>query len=202
MILKSHTTMSLLDKQIILLLNRNWQAIHVTNARTVFGQLAIGAVTALDIDLEDNMSPVTWDQWVTLPVREHDNFIGTPHGQVRVPTVVIASKFDKVPMRRPRLSRKNIHARDGGMCQYTGKKLGPNEGNLDHIIPRSRGGGSTWDNLVLADVKVNSRKGDKTPDEAGLRLIKKPTTPKAVPVSETISNPNGIKDWNHFLKAK
>ena len=79
----------------------------------------------------------------------------------------------------PTLSRQNIYERDGGQCQYTGKKLNSNECNLDHVIPRSKGGSNTWENLVLCDPAVNSKKGNRFNHEVGLKLSKIPKAPRA-----------------------
>jgi len=80
--------------------------------------------------------------------------------------------------------------------------LGPDEGNIDHVMPRSRGGATSWKNCVLASKNVNSKKANRTPDEAGLSLIRKPVAPKAVPVTLTLKNPHNIEDWEIFLGKK
>ena len=85
------------------------------------------------------------------------------------------------------------------MCQYTGRKLSPKEGNIDHVVPRSRGGQTSWDNCVLAHREVNSRKADRLPHEAGLRLRQQRVAPRGVPAGVLIRNHHGIRDWEHFL---
>ena len=102
-------------------------------------------------------------------------------------------------MRRPRFGARGIWERDGGVCQYTGRKLSPKEGNIDHVVPRSRGGKTSWDNCVLAHREINSRKADRLPHEAGLRLRKPPVAPRVVPASALIRNHHGVRDWEHFL---
>ena len=97
------------------------------------------------------------------------------------------------------ISVKSIWARDGGKCQYTGRLLKPGEGNIDHVWPVSKGGKTSWQNCVLADKKVNTRKADKTPAESGLTLLREPTEPREVPVCLTIRNTLRIADWNAFL---
>jgi 5-methylcytosine-specific restriction endonuclease McrA len=103
-------------------------------------------------------------------------------------------------MRKSRCGARGIWERDGGICQYTGRKLTPAEGNIDHVVPLARGGATTWDNCVLADRKVNSRKADRLPHEAGLRLRKTPAAPRAVPATVLIRNSHAVADWAHFLK--
>ncbi len=190
--------MSHLNAPTVLVLNRNWQAIHVKTPAEAFCMLATGSATALDISAE-GIVPVRWTDWLALPVREGDRVALTPRGGVRVPTVIVAANFAKVPKKRPRFSLRAVWERDGGRCQYTGKSLRPGEGNVDHVTPRSRGGATTWENCVLAAREVNTRKANKTPDEAGLRLARKPQRPPEVPVTATIRNHAGVRDWEHFL---
>ena len=89
--------------------------------------------------------------------------------------------------------------RDRGTCAYSGKKLKPEEGNIDHLIPKSKGGLTTWTNCVLAHRDINAKKGNRTPEEAGLKLLIKPEQPKELPVTFFIKNKHNIKEWGHFL---
>lgn len=188
-----------LSKATVLVLNRNWQAIHVKSPQEAFGMLATNTATGLDIGEDGTMQPVRWNDWLSLPIRESDNVVRTVRGAIRVPTVIVLATFSKVPKKRPKFGTRGIWERDGGKCQYTGKALKPGEGNIDHIVPRSRGGKSTWENCVLAHKDVNSRKGSRLPEEAGLRLLRKPAAPREVPVSALIKNQHRVKDWELFL---
>jgi 5-methylcytosine-specific restriction endonuclease McrA len=190
---------SILHLSTVLVLNRNWQAIHVKTPAEAFCMLAAGTAAGLDVQIDETIRPVSWEIWLTLPVRENDRFVTTPRGRVRVPTVVVAANYGKVPLRQPRFGAGGIWERDGGICQYTGRKLAPGEGNIDHVVPLSRGGPSTWENCVLAHREVNSRKGDRLPQEIGLRLLKDPVAPRAVPATQLIRNHHGIRDWEYFL---
>ena len=104
--------MSVLYKNSVLVLNRNWQAINITTPANAFCQMATDVVTALDISGEDEMTPKRWQEWVALPIRVEDCTIGTPQGEVRAPTVVVCSNFDRVPMKRPKFSFRSIWMRD------------------------------------------------------------------------------------------
>ena len=190
----------ILNKSTVLVLNRHWQAIHVKTPAEAFCMIATGAATALDVQGDDYITPVRWDDWLKLPVREHDNAVNTPRGPVRVPTVIVAAHYAKVPLRRPRFGARGIWERDGGVCQYTGRKLLPKEGNIDHVVPRSRGGRDTWENLVWSSKAVNTRKANRLPHEAGLRLLKAPRAPKELPASALIRNAHGVMDWKLFVK--
>ena len=188
----------ILNKSIVLVLNRNWQAINTRTPADAFCQMATNVATALNID-GDGIRPVSWDEWLTLPVREQDNSVQTVRGAIRVPTVMVALNFARVPKKRPKLCAKSIRERDGNRCQYTGKLLRPDEGSLDHILPRSRGGADAWENLVWAAKEVNARKGNRLPHEAGLRLLSVPRAPKELPVTALIRNAAGIPDWDLFV---
>lgn len=165
-----------------------------------FGLMATGAAMALDIS-EGNMRPVPWREWLTLEVRPGDHSVRTVRGPVRAPTVVVLTRFGRVPMRRLRFSLRGLWLRDRGTCQYTGRPLAPGEGNIDHVIPRSRGGRTTWENCVLSHKTVNLRKGNRTPEEAGLRLLRRPEAPREMPATAFIRNTLGLKDWDLFLSS-
>ena len=193
--------MSVLHQSLVLVLNRVWQAIDIRTPADTFGLLATNSATALDVRGRDDMRPVTWAEWLRLPVRDGDFSVGTLHGPVRVPTVIVLAKFARVPLIRPALSPRGLWARDGGVCQYTGRRLAPHEGNIDHVVPRSRGGRTTWENCVVADRRVNSRKADRTPEEAGLRLLRPPRAPRAVPVTVRLARMRLRREWEWFLQA-
>jgi len=188
----------ILHQPVVLVLNRNWQAIDIRTPAEAFCQLATGTVAALDVE-GGHIRPVAWADWLTLPVREGDRAVRTVRGAVRVPAVVVAVNFARVPRRRPKLSARNIRERDGGLCQYTGRPVGPGEGNLDHVVPRSRGGGDTWENLVWSAREVNTRKGNRLPHEAGLRLLRAPSAPRELPVTVFLRNTLRIPEWDLFL---
>jgi 5-methylcytosine-specific restriction endonuclease McrA len=196
--------MNILNKNIVLVLNRNWQAINIRTPQEAFCQMATNVATALDIEIGGDgdaqaLRPVKWDEWITLPVREQDHAVRTARGAIRVPTVVIAVNYARVPKRRPKLCARNIRERDGNRCQYTGRVLHPDEGSLDHVVPRSRGGRDTWENLVWSAKDVNQRKADRLPHEAGLKLLENPRAPKELPASALIRNAHGVAEWKLFL---
>jgi 5-methylcytosine-specific restriction endonuclease McrA len=194
----------ILNKTIVLVLNRNWQAINIRTPADAFCQMATNTATALDIALDEegqaqSLRPVMWDEWITLPIRDADQSVRTARGAIRVPTVIVAVNFAKVPKRRPKLSAHNIRLRDGNRCQYTGRVLRPEEGSLDHVVPRSRGGPDTWENLVWSAKEVNQRKADRLPHEAGLRLLNVPRAPKELPVTALLRNAHEVAEWKLFL---
>ena len=194
----------ILNKTIVLVLNRNWQAINIRSPQEAFCMMATNVATALDIELGDGgraqaLRPVTWDEWITLPIRPQDNAVRTARGAIRVPTVVVAVNYARVPKKRPKLNARAIRERDGNRCQYTGKLLKPGEGSLDHVLPRSRGGKDAWENLVWSSKDVNARKGNRLPHEAGLKLLSIPRAPKELPVTALLRNAHSVAEWKLFL---
>ena len=118
----------ILNKTIVLVLNRNWQAINIRTPADAFCQMATNAATALEIELGEGaraeaLRPVAWDEWITLPIRHGDNAVRTVRGEIRVPTVIVAVNFARVPNKRPKLCARTIRERDGNRCQYTGRVL-------------------------------------------------------------------------------
>src|SRR5580704_3194265 len=180
----------MLTKATVLVLNRNWQAINVRTPQDAFCQMATNVVTALEVDGE-SIRPVTWAEWITLPIRPQDQVVHTVRGAIRVPTVIVALNCAKVPRKRPKLCARTIRERDGNRCQYTGVMLRPDEGNIDHVVPRSRGGRDAWENCVWSSKTVNSQKGNRLPHEAGLKLLKQPVAVREMPVTALIRNPHG-----------
>ena len=93
---------------------------------------------------------------------------------MHAPSVIRLTEYIHIPFKHRSLSRKNILLRDHSTCQYCGKQAPPSELTLDHVHPRSRGGESTWDNLVACCKRCNHRKGSRTPEEAGMHLVRRP----------------------------
>lgn len=201
------------NKAICLKLNSAWQPVGYGIVADAIVDLVAGeSVKALDIQYNTNengdvdfsnavsMTPLTWEDWVKLPIRPWDLVIHTVKTQYRVPTILIANNFHKMPMKywRGKPSKEAIYIRDGGKCQYTGKLLDRKNATVDHVLPKSRGGSDDWKNLALTSKELNTKNGNSLNHEIGLRLLRVPSSPKPVPVSQLIVD---IKhpDWNLFL---
>ena len=205
--------MDILNKQLCLQLNKSWIACGVRTVRQAIVMLCSehnGETPALALDIEMTtdestgeqtllyVNPVDWQTWITLPIREGDLYINSSSGPVRAPLVLICKHYNSVPLHRPRLSLGNIYERDQGTCQYSGQKLPRNSLNIDHVVPRSRGGRDEWSNMVLADKRINSMKGDRLNSEVGLKLLRAPKAPPSVPVSSLIKEAKH-PSWAPFL---
>lgn len=201
------------NKLLTLKLNRNWKVVDTAIVGDALIDLCAGKNSyALDISYDPlpdgrpdvstaQIRTVDWEEWITLPVRPWDFSIKTIRMEIRVPTVLVAKNYAKIPKIRfgKNPSAEQIRIRDSNRCQYTGKKLKKGEGSLDHVIPKSRGGGNTWENLVYACKEINTMKSDKTPSEAGLRLLSTPTKPKEMLRSQLITKALHL-DWKLFLE--
>jgi 5-methylcytosine-specific restriction endonuclease McrA len=148
-------------------------------------------------------SVYSWLEWADLDATGDEYVLTTTRANVKVPEVIVLSKHDKVYIKDLRLTKRNIYIRDRYKCQYTGKQLKFDEANIDHVIPRSRGGKNTWSNLVVCTKEINSMKGDRTPAEAGLKLIKKPVKPSPDGPHKLMDPKfNMPESWSKFIKVK
>jgi 5-methylcytosine-specific restriction endonuclease McrA len=155
-------------------------------------------------NLGSGTRPCTWNEWVALEVRrDHhsDLAIHSKSFTMRAPAVAICSQYDKMPLKGLRWSPGNVHRRDNYICGYTGRKLTRARATVDHIIPRDKGGKDTWENTVTCDREVNQRKANKTPEEAGLKLLVKPKAPPKLPAWAMITEARHIT-WMPFLIAR
>jgi 5-methylcytosine-specific restriction endonuclease McrA len=184
----------------VLVLNRNWQAVRVIDVELALTDMVRGAMTGLDTSDPDNLRPLTWSEWAELPVAEGELCIHTVKRKIKIPTVVALCSYAKMHRRRPKLCAKTIRQRDGNRCQYTGKVIKPDEGNLDHVVPRSRGGRDSWENLVWSSKEVNAKKSNRLNAEAGLKLIRPPRAPAVSPAA-LIEVPENRPEWRMFLVA-
>lgn len=171
--------MSLILDQQTLVLNKNWQPVGVASvARSL---TLVAAQRARVVDPEDYQQ-YTWSDWAKRVPAEHEKFIQSVNFKLCVPEVISLVNYDRVPANVVLFSRRNIYKRDRNMCQYCRKQLWSEELTIDHVIPRSRGGKSTWENCVLSCVACNLRKANRTPDEAHMPLPRLPVRPRWKPM--------------------
>ena len=189
-----------LHKNIVLVLNANWQAVNTTTPICAFNRLSGNSAVALHVASDEDFYPVPWEDWINLDVRSEDLHINTPSRKIRIPQVIIAKRFSKVPMKEPAFNKAALYKRQRGRCWYTNKVYDIDEMNMDHVVPRSKGGKTSWDNCVLTLAKINHRKADRTPEQAGLTKGPALPVPRPVPVSTLISNDHGVRDWDLFVQ--
>lgn len=188
---------SLLDTK-VLVLNRSYLPVHITSVRRAFALLYQGVARAVN----EEYRTFDFDSWSELSVSmAHHETIGLVDRAVRVPRVILLLAYDRVPKRQVRFSRHNIYARDRDTCQYCGRKLPRPELNLDHVVPRSQGGTSRWDNIVCSCHNCNRKKGGRTPEQAGMKLIRLPRRPEWTPFVLNTFSLRSYHEWLPFMTA-
>ena len=178
----------------VLVLNRVYQPIHVTSVRRAVSLLYQGVARAID----DEFRLLDFESWAELAAA-NEEAIHTPTRAIRVPRVVVLVAHAHLPHHRVRFSRLNVYARDESTCQYCGRRRSRSELNLDHVIPRSRGGSTSWENVVCSCVACNLRKGGRTPEEAGMRLLRHPSRPQWTAVFRAAARRAIYRQWMPFL---
>ena len=139
---------------------------------------------------------VMWIVGKATAVEEYEEQISSPSVTFNLPSVIVLKTVVKFINRGVTASRKNIFWRDNGQCQYCGIIEPPKDMTIDHIVPRARGGENTWTNLVTCCKKCNQKKGNRTPDEAGMKLRKKPVKPRTSLLRYTNEI---VPIWNIYL---
>ena len=185
-------------KHSVLILNKYWIPINTTTPKHSFALMFSDNAKAILIE-EDKVVPLDWNDWVNVNPSEKDRKIKTVRGYIKIPSIIVLNYYDKIPRQTIKFTQKSLWERDNFTCQYTGKKVNKTNGNIDHIIPKAQGGKTSWENCVIAHKEINAIKADRTPEQAGLKLLKKPSAPKLMPVSFYIRNKEDIEDWNLFL---
>jgi 5-methylcytosine-specific restriction endonuclease McrA len=177
-----------------LVLNRNWQPVNVASVARALVLVWNDSARVVD---PDDYRHYTWADWSTIAPGEGDLFIQAVHQRLRVPEVIALAGYDRLPSAAVSFSRRNIFKRDHYACQYCGAQPGSEELSLDHVVPRSRGGQSSWENCVLACIACNKRKADRMPQQAGMKLRKLPVRPTWKPMYARDSA--RIESWSRFV---
>jgi 5-methylcytosine-specific restriction endonuclease McrA len=175
-------------------LNRNWQPVNVATVARALVLLWNESARVVD---PDDFRLYDWADWSRIAPRDGDDFIQAIRLRLRVPEVIVLDRYDRLPTAAVSFSRRNLFKRDHWTCQYCGVQPGGDELTIDHVVPRSQGGLSTWENCVLACVACNKRKADLTPREAGLKFAKQPTRPKWKPLYAR--HTERIESWSKFI---
>lgn len=189
----------------VLVLNRLFMAIQVVSVKRAFNLLCKEAAEV--VHPEDGQF-ITYDFKSWREVSEFrsrnfkqadDDWVRTVSTEIQVPRVIRLTGFDRLPRQAIKFNRRNIFARDGNICQYCGKRFPTSELSLDHVLPRSQGGGSSWENIVCACVACNVRKGGRTPRQANMALIRRPEKPKRSPMLNQKLTNSKYESWKTFL---
>lgn len=185
-----------------LVLNKLYIPIHIVNYKKAISLLYKDHARSLDnYDIPHN-----WDEWVEYCTKREvlDDgyaFLNSVSNKIAIPDIIVLTVYDRLPKRDVKYSRENVFQRDGNRCAYCGKKHKRTELTIDHIIPKSKGGRSTWDNTVACCGKCNAIKDDRTPHQAGMKLLVSPRAPNWFsPLQQKTGGPDVRTKWIKYLK--
>jgi 5-methylcytosine-specific restriction endonuclease McrA len=180
-------------------------AVHVISVRRAFCLLCkeLAEVVSLEDGQFATYDFITWRELSEYRAshfrKEDEDWVRTVSCEIQAPRVIRLLGYDKLPKHGVKFNRRNIFARDNNQCQYCGKRYATAELSLDHVVPRSQGGASTWDNIVCACLTCNVRKGGRTPRQAHMALVRKPEKPKRSPVLNLKLTQTKYQSWQAFL---
>jgi 5-methylcytosine-specific restriction endonuclease McrA len=188
----------------VLVLNRMYTAIRVISARRAFTMLCkdIAEVIAVENGKYANYDLRSWVEVAELQRQfqpEAYDWVRTPSLVIAVPKIIRLLGYDRLPQQEVKLNRRNLYARDGNICQYCGHHFSTKELTIDHVVPRVQGGEQSWVNLVVACMKCNARKGGRTPQQAHMHLVRKPSKPRRNPSITLRLGQKKYESWKAFL---
>ena len=193
----------------VLVLNKLYVAIRVVSAKRAFTMLCRNLAEVIHVD-DGKFVNYDFNSWAELSQlkrqmggdeveAEKNDWVKTVRFDVAVPRVIRLFGYDRLPQQVVKLNRRNLFARDRNTCQYCGKHFSTCDLSIDHIVPRTQGGGDSWENLVCACIKCNARKGGRTPVEARMHLIRPPVKPKRNPLIAIRLGQERYQSWKAFL---
>jgi 5-methylcytosine-specific restriction endonuclease McrA len=188
----------------VLVLNKHYMAVRVIGARRAFTLLTRDLAEVVSYE-EGVYANYDFQSWCDISQFKHQfqpdehDWVSTVNFYVAVPRIIRLLFYDRLPRGQVKFNRRNIYARDSSRCQYCGKEFHTTDLSLDHVVPRSLGGQSTWDNIVCACMKCNIKKGGRTPHQAGMKLITKPVRPNRNPAIHIHLAHERYHSWKQFL---
>jgi 5-methylcytosine-specific restriction endonuclease McrA len=182
----------------VLVLNRSWLAVNVANVRRAVCLVALGHAHVVD---PESFSTHDFAGWLERSVGGNGDCLHAVSALFRVPEIIVLTRYNGRKTRGLKLSRRNILERDEHCCQYCGRRLDSSALTIDHVVPRSRGGQTVWENVVAACNLCNDRKGDRNPEEAAMRPLRPPRRPRwASSISVKLIG-RGKPSWQRFLEG-
>ncbi|MBX3423282.1 MAG: HNH endonuclease [Pirellulaceae bacterium] len=190
----------------VLVLNRYYLAIRVVDVRRAMTLLyrEVAEVISIDGGQYSNYDFEGWcelSQLLSMDKQDGEEYIRAVNFEIQVPRIIRLTRYDKLPKTIVRFNRKNLFARDDHRCQYCGQSQPTSQLSLDHVVPRSLGGKTSWDNIVCSCTGCNSRKGGRTPEQAGMKLLKQPGQPKSNPAMVLPLDDPRYASWRSFVQT-
>jgi len=184
----------------VLVLNRLWQAVNTCSAKRAFTLLYQGHAQVVSTAPGNEFVTHDFDSWQDFSNQNPDTeMVQTISMKIRIPRIIVLMLFERLPKKEVKFTRHNVFERDNNTCQYCGKHFSREMLNLDHVMPRDRGGLTNWENIVCSCIPCNTRKGNRLPHEAGMALVRKPKRPKWRPFLNISLSTQPHESWRHFL---
>lgn len=185
----------------VLVLNRLWQPIHTCSVRRALRLVCLGHAQIVQTDGEARYQTHDLHSWAAHSAGHlAEELIRTVRCVFRVPKIIVLALYDRLPRKEVKFTRHNVFLRDKFTCQYCGIPFAERELNLDHVIPRDKGGKTTWENIVTSCIRCNTRKANKLVHEVNMRLLRKPVIPRWRPLFGLRSESPAHESWKQFLQ--
>ena len=180
-----------------LVLNQAWRAIHTVSVRHALRLLVNDAAKAV---VPESYEVHGWESWFELSVSDGEPCVRTVRLRIRAPEVIVLVGYTGAPRTSAAFTRRNLFRRDANTCQYCGTRPHLAELSIDHVVPRSLGGRSSWENCVLSCKQCNHKKRNRTPAQAGMQLSRRPEKPRWSPLVEAPCETTRSR-WARFLNG-
>ncbi len=188
----------------VLVLNRFWQPIQTCAVRRSLHLLCTGHAEIVQVEGEECFKTHDLSSWI----RYSDGWGGEGEKirgvriSLLMPRIMVLSVYDRLPRLEVKFNRRNVLLRDKFTCQYCARVLPETQLNLDHVTPRDKGGGTTWENIVTSCFRCNTRKANKLPHEAGMHPHRTPFAPRWRPLFGLDDHGMADESWRHFLQPE
>jgi 5-methylcytosine-specific restriction endonuclease McrA len=183
----------------VLVLNKTWTPIAVVTVRRaiclLFSVYDDDKPKAVIIDPTSAFQTFTWSDWSKIKPKNDEEVLRGTEVIFRIPEVILLNRYNKLPQTRTNFSRLGLFRRDNYTCIYCGKRPGSSSLTVDHLTPRRLGGQTEWTNVACCCLSCNIKKGGRTPEMAGMKLLWKPTKPKFSLVHGDVK----IDSWSAFI---
>ena len=183
-----------------LVLNKSWSPVGTVSLQRavimLFSTYKTGEPKARIID-PVSYQTFSWEDWSRIKPLVEEEFIQGANIVYKIPEVILLTRYEKLPQPKIHFSRRTLYKRDEMTCQYCGSRPGSSELTIDHVLPRSKGGSTSWENCVLACIDCNSHKADRTPSEAKMKLLSEPKKPRTHLFRYETLKP--VRSWEAFL---
>ena len=185
--------------QNVLVLNRLWQAVNICSVKRALTLLFLGHAHVV-LPSGREFQTYDFEGWRGVSDAFPDEeAVHSVSFKIRIPKVILLLIYSRMPKKEVKFTRHNIFERDRNTCQFCGQVCDRTELNLDHVVPRDQGGPTVWENIVCSCIECNTKKGNRTPQQAGMRLIRKPKRPKWQPLLQVTISRKTEDSWKHFI---